>query len=83
MPEFYQKEGMVLCPKLSLPTEHCNELSYDDIGRHPVGSGGMIRVVDINPILLDFQTCDRSLRNIGCGPIKEVQEECFAERVFH
>ena len=74
---------MVPRPKLSRTVERCNDVFYDFTGLHIVGSGVLSRVRESNPILLDYQTGDRSPRDMGCVPLKESREECFAQHFFH
>ena len=68
---------MIPRPKLRHPLERCNEVSFDNIGYRPVGSGGLSRVWDSNPSLLDWKTSDRYLGGLGCGFLKELWEECL------
>ena len=52
--------------------------------RHcPVGSGGLNRVWESNPSLLDWQTGDRSLGDLGCATLKEVGEERVLQRFLY
>ena len=43
----------------------------------------MIRVGESNPILLGCQTGDQYHVDLGCGPLKEGQEERVAQIVLH
>ena len=55
----------------------------DNAGRRPVGSGGLSRFWEKNPILIDWHTCDLSPGDLGCVSLKEVREEFLLQHVLH
>ena len=83
IPALYHQEGMIPWPKLSRPTKRCNEVSYDDTGRHTVGYGNMSRFWESNVSLIDWQTSDPSTRDLGCGTLKEGLEERVTQIILH
>ena len=74
---------MTSWPKLSRPAERCNKVFYDDTGICPVVSGGLSKVGESYPSLIDWQTGDRYPKDLGWGPLKEWWEERIAQLVIH
>ena len=58
-------------------------MSCDDTGQHPVGSGGLSRVWERDPSLIDCQTGEFYPRDLGYEPLKECREECVAQRILY
>ena len=61
---------MITRPELSRPGERCDKVSYYDTGRRPVLPGGLSRVGEGDPILLDGHTGDFPPGDLGHGPMK-------------
>ena len=62
--------------------ERCDEVSCDDTGHRPVGSGGLIRVYESNTRILDWNTGERSPGDLGGGLLKKGWKERVMKRVL-